>query len=85
MVRNFRFDPKADRKKNTLIIKSLYFEPDFIALDDFLPIFVDKLWDFARFNQCESVKFEKVYPVEIKERLEYHLIETLCRGRLNRV
>lgn len=61
-----RLDPKAERKKKTLVIRSLMFEPGFNTFDEFLPSFAAKLKEFARFNQCEKVIFEKVSPASIK-------------------
>jgi len=61
-----RLDPKVDRKNKTFLIRSLVFEPKFKAFHDFLPLFADKLWDFARFNQCEKVKLEKVLRADFK-------------------
>ena len=65
-----RFDPKADRKTKTLNINSLFFEPDFIEFDEFLPLFVDKLMMLARFNNCEKIKFKKISVAKIKKNLE---------------
>ena len=39
-------------------------------MDEFIPFFANKLAEFARFNQCEKVKLEKVTPVKIKVNLE---------------
>jgi uncharacterized protein YcaQ len=57
-----RLDPKTDRKRRTLIIRNLVFEPDFNHFDEFLPPFAEKLAAFARFNDCDQVEFEKVDP-----------------------
>ena len=65
-----RLDSKADRKKKNFIIRKLAFEPGLKALDEFLPAFVDKLFELARFNQCEKIKLEKVSPAGIKVTLE---------------
>jgi len=61
-----RLDPKAERKKKTLVIRSLVFEPEFTAFDEFIPSLAMKLKEFARFNGCEKVVFEKVSPAGIK-------------------
>ena len=53
-----RLDPKADRKKRELIIRSLQFEPGFDNFDVLLPGLTLKLADFAKFNSCEQVSFE---------------------------
>jgi uncharacterized protein YcaQ len=68
-----RLDPKADRKKKTLFIRNLVFEPQFEAFDPFLPLLGAKLLEFARFNQCEAVKLEKVTPAKVKKLLIRHL------------
>ncbi|UCH09861.1 MAG: YcaQ family DNA glycosylase [Fidelibacterota bacterium] len=57
-----RLDPKADRQRRTLIIRSLAFEPEFTRFDEFLPLLAGKLATFARFNLCDQVEFEKVNP-----------------------
>lgn len=67
-----RLDPKVDRKRKTLMIKSLIFEPGFSAFDDFLQVFKEKLWKFARFNSCERIEFEKVSPEQVRNNLKTH-------------
>ncbi|GAK60461.1 hypothetical protein U27_00358 [Candidatus Vecturithrix granuli] len=62
-----RFDPKADRKSKTLILRNLVFEPDFQDFETFLPIFGQKLREFARFNQCDTISIEKSTPRTIPE------------------
>ncbi|MGD9487339.1 MAG: winged helix-turn-helix domain-containing protein [Calditrichaceae bacterium] len=64
-----RLDPKADRKKKTLLIQNLVFEPHFNEYDKFFAVFANKLAEFARFNVCESIQFEKVSPAKIKTSL----------------
>ena len=61
-----RLDPKVDRKKKKLIIRRLAFQPGFEAGDDFLDAFAEKLGQFARFNSCEQVKFERVSPAGLR-------------------
>lgn len=53
-----RFDPKADRKNQTLLLKNLWFEENFTACSEFLLLFVDELLEFARFNQCSKIIVE---------------------------
>jgi uncharacterized protein YcaQ len=61
-----RLDPKADRKRKVFLIRKLLFEPEFDDYDRFLPAFAGKLKELARFNQCDKIKIEKVYPVKYK-------------------
>ena len=61
-----RFDPKADRKSKTLILRNLVFEPDFQDFEAFLPLFRRKLREFARFNQCNAISIEKSTPRTIE-------------------
>jgi uncharacterized protein YcaQ len=68
-----RLDPKADRKSKTLIIRGLFFEPEFREFEAFLPTFAAHLVDFARFNRCESVTLERVVPAEMSEPVSHHL------------
>jgi uncharacterized protein YcaQ len=70
-----RLDPKAERKKKTLILRNLVFEPGFKAGGDFLSSFAGKLWDFARFNRCEKVALEKISPADLKPTLEHFFEE----------
>lgn len=76
-----RLDPKADRKNKTLIIRNLGFEKHFTGFDDFLPAFVESLVDFACFNNCKKIEFEKVSPVKIKAELKRLLKNTVLKGR----
>jgi len=50
-----RLDAKADRKKRQLLVRKLTFEPGFGEKSDFMPLFKDKLQEFACFNGCEEV------------------------------
>ena len=68
-----RLDPKADRKYKTLIIQNLVFEPTFGATETFLHHLVRRLWDFARFNDCEKITIEKTKPAKIKSELIRHI------------
>ena len=61
-----RLDPKADRKKKTMLIRNLVFEEDFEPPDEFLTSFAEKLSEFARFNNCEKITLEKVTPEKMK-------------------
>jgi uncharacterized protein YcaQ len=71
-----RLDPKADRKRKTLIVRGLFFEPEFADFDAFLPVLAQRLSDFARFNQCESVELEYVFSSKVKAMLEQLLSES---------
>jgi uncharacterized protein YcaQ len=64
-----RLDPKVDRARNTLIVRSLMLEPEFEPDDEFLCAFAEKLSDFARFNRCERVELERVSPAGVRGRL----------------
>jgi len=57
-----RLDPKSDRKTKTLVVRSLVFEPSFKSFDTLLPLLAQRFVDFARFNGCEHIAFEKVSP-----------------------
>ena len=54
-----RFDPKAERKNKTLILKNLYFETGFNDFDIFIPLFTKQLVLFAGFHGCEKIAVEK--------------------------
>jgi uncharacterized protein YcaQ len=68
-----RLDPKADRKKKAFIVNNLVFEPGFKADDKFLSSFIQRLWDFARFNHCDKITAKKTSPASIKATLETEL------------
>lgn len=68
-----RFDPKADRKEKTLIIRNMLFEPEFGEYYEFMPELQKQLRRFAQFNGCERVIFEKVDPAKIGKKLEKSL------------
>ncbi len=65
-----RLDAKADRKKKTLIIRNLLFEQELKYFDEFLPLFVTTLVEFAEFNECEEIVCEKISPEKIRVDLE---------------
>ncbi len=67
-------DPKADRKRKTLIIKSLIFESHFKNFDRFIPVFAKKMTEFARFNECEKIEINKVNPGKLKSSLEGYIL-----------
>jgi uncharacterized protein YcaQ len=68
-----RLDPKADRKHKRLIIRGLFFEPEFEQFDPILPALVECLSRFAQFNGCEEIVLEKVSPVEFSAPLAQQL------------
>ncbi|MFN8673228.1 MAG: crosslink repair DNA glycosylase YcaQ family protein [Candidatus Sericytochromatia bacterium] len=55
-----RFDPKADRKNKILYIKSIHFENNFIPTENFIKLFLEKLNDFAIFNNCVEISIKKI-------------------------
>jgi len=59
-----RIDPKADRKKRTLILRSVILEDGVDEWDALLPPLAEKLHAFAAFNGCDDVKVEKARPAE---------------------
>ena len=65
-----KLDPKSDRKNKTLLIQNLEFEKDLANFDRFLPQFARKLYDFAKFNQCDKIFLNKISPAKINEKLQ---------------
>ncbi len=53
-----RLDPKADRQKRQLILRSFHLEQPLKTLDDFIAKLADKLWQVARFNACNEVVWQ---------------------------
>lgn len=68
-----RFDPKADRKKKTLVIHSLVFEEGFEDYEGLLPALGAKLVELARFSDCAHVEIEQVSPESIRDPLVGHV------------
>jgi uncharacterized protein YcaQ len=73
-----RLDPKADRRKETLLVQSLYLENRFKATGKFAVSLAERLEQFARFNGCERVKVIETSPPGFKKQLEKEL--TAIRG-----
>jgi uncharacterized protein YcaQ len=65
-----RLDAKADRKTKTLLVKKLWFEPQFTALDEACPAFADSLARFAGFNGCRTIELDAIFPTGHKRRLK---------------
>ncbi len=61
-----RFDAKAERKNQNLLVRSLHFETGFSRFDEFLPVFAEKMKTFAAFNNCKNILLDKVYPDKMK-------------------
>ena len=64
-----RVDIKADRASKTLILRHLYFEPEFAAYDEVLGLLVQELHAFAAFNACDDFSVEKVTPLYVQDSL----------------
>lgn len=64
-----RFDPKADRATGTFYVYKLYIEND-IDEGSFLPVFAQKLKEFAAFNGCDKIVIEKTEPKGIAKELK---------------
>ncbi len=69
-----RIDTKADRKRRTLIVRQLTFEPDFTDYDAILPRLAEKLWAFAAFNACDTFSVEQVVPAPLRRPLMNQLL-----------
>jgi len=65
-----RMDTKAERARERLLVKGLWFEPGFDDYERALPGFAAELARFARFNACRTVEFTKVVPTGHKRRLK---------------
>ncbi len=70
-----RLDPKSDKRKRTLLVRNLVFEPWFEEFDEFIPVLAGKLGSLATFNGCGEVKIEKTKPVAVKAPLKRFLKE----------
>lgn len=65
-----RLDPKADRKKRLLIVRSVHLEPAFTADDRFMTALATKLRELTAFNECDRIQVESTFPGKIKRALQ---------------
>lgn len=65
-----RLDPKADRKKRLLIVRSVHLEPGFTADDRFMCALANKLWDLAAFNECDRIQVNSTSPRKVRRALQ---------------
>ena len=75
-----RLDAKADRKARTLIVKKLWFEPEFHAIDTALPALADALARFAQFNGCQAIELGPIVPVGHKRSFKTLVKRALAAG-----
>ena len=68
-----RVDPKADRKRKTLVINNIYFESKPNNIDQYLISLARCLWQMARFNNCEKIEIKKSTPAKFKKELQRQL------------
>ncbi|MFC1735471.1 winged helix-turn-helix domain-containing protein [Candidatus Hydrogenedentota bacterium] len=68
-----RIDAKADRKKKSLILRAVVFEPGCLDYDAVLPVLADKLTEFAEFNGCDRITINDTDPAKIRTSLEREL------------
>jgi len=68
-----RLDAKAERKRQTLVVKRLVFERNFRSHDAVRPALVQELRAFADFNGCERVRIEQAVPGKARAPLEREL------------
>ncbi len=61
-----RFDPKADRKTKTLIIKNIFFEEGFNSFDEILQNLAAQISAMAKFNECNKIEIQRTAPKKIK-------------------
>lgn len=73
-----RLDPKADRKKKTLLVRGVIFEPDLKDYDNLLPALADKLRALAAFNGCDRVVIERTEPEKARAPLVRELGNLQC-------
>jgi uncharacterized protein YcaQ len=65
-----RIDPKADRKRKALLLRSVLFEPVFGQYEGLLPRLAAALRSFAAFNGCEQIVVQKARPAAARSRLQ---------------
>ena len=72
-----RLDPKADRKNNTLIIKSLILEPGFYPAVEFIKLLAGQIKKFAVFNNCKEVILDKCTDPKLRKELKMHFSDKI--------
>ncbi len=65
-----RLDPKADRKRKALLLRSVLFEPGFGQSERLLPRLAAALRSFAAFNGCEQIVVQKARPAAVRRSLQ---------------
>jgi uncharacterized protein YcaQ len=65
-----RLDPKADRKTETFLVRSLTLDKGFDPSDASLAALAESLARLARFDGCQSVRFEAIRPAGRKRTLK---------------
>ena len=68
-----RVDARASRKDGVLELESVYLEDDVEDKEGFLSTLASKLWDFARWNLCGSVRLARFEPGRYRELLSSSL------------
>jgi uncharacterized protein YcaQ len=69
-----RLDPKADRRREVLLIQNLHIERNIDHKDAFFVSLARSINDFAHFNKCEHVEINANVPSNIKRRLSSRLL-----------
>ncbi len=64
-----RFDPKLERKTNTLRLKAIYLEPGIAPSDELVADVAGALRDFMRFHDAQHLIIERSDPAELGDRL----------------
>lgn len=65
-----RLDPKADRKSQTLHVRSLHFEKGAGTITDALEPVAQEIARFAHFNGCRAVEFAMIKPAGHKRSMK---------------
>jgi uncharacterized protein len=64
-----RFDPKLERKSNTLILRSLYLEPGLKANEELVIDVAATLRDFMVFHNARELVIERSLPVNFRKKI----------------
>ncbi len=64
-----RLDPKADRQGESLLIRNLHFEPQFVPGREFTSGLAKALAEFSIFNGCSQIKIEAQVIAKLKRSL----------------
>ncbi|MDE1855430.1 MAG: YcaQ family DNA glycosylase [Candidatus Micrarchaeota archaeon] len=74
-------DPKADRRSKTLMINNIHLENEVTVDQNLVGELSRSLKEFARFNDCDSIRISKTTPSRLKSKLEEKMRGTKIKAK----